>query len=97
MLFKGSKETGDFVHIEGIIGALRALEAGNVNALIKLFELLSGEKFDASGISEKELNRLLVNPKELAKVFVIHLRPMTELTDVLVLKNKLFANIRRSA
>ena len=97
LLFTGIEENIDFIHLEGIIGALRALEAGNIPALIRLFKLLSGKDFDFGNLSDKEFKELMAKPKEFAKIFKIQLKPAIELTDIIVLKRKLFSNIKKAA
>ncbi|MFH1304810.1 MAG: ROK family protein, partial [Candidatus Omnitrophota bacterium] len=45
LVFIGNSETDDFVHLEGIIAALKALQQGDINKLMSLYRALSGKEF----------------------------------------------------
>ena len=72
LVFKG--ELGDFRHLEGILAALRALHNNNIDGLLKLYEILTGEKFDESmaGDIVSKIN----DPKQLAEIIVFTLKPV---------------------
>jgi hypothetical protein len=97
LVFSGVKEESEFVNLEGIIASLRALHQENVQSLLELFELLTGEDSDTGKFYDNDLSQLLSDPERLSKILVFHLRPMIDLTDMIDLKRTLYRYIEESA
>ncbi|MDP3732224.1 MAG: VWA domain-containing protein, partial [Candidatus Omnitrophota bacterium] len=71
LVFEG--ELGEFRQLEGILAALRALHRNDVRALIKLYELLTGDPFSGS---EGDIIKNLNDPKSLAQFILFKLKPI---------------------
>lgn len=97
LVFKG--DTGDlnsFKQIECILAALRALYQDDAKALIRLYEIASGEKFTGD---EAGLLGCMNDPTELAHRIIFNLKPISvenkEMLDRL--NNRVIELIRQSA
>ncbi|MCK4851936.1 MAG: hypothetical protein KAS86_02370, partial [Candidatus Omnitrophica bacterium] len=55
LAFQGSD--GDFIHVEGIVLALRALHAGELHHLKQIFELITGNKLSGKQTNITDLNK----------------------------------------
>jgi len=97
LVFTNTQENYDFIHLEGIIAALRAMQQKNVGHLIRLYELLTGEEFDINNYTEDEILKKMSDPRELAKIFLFKLKPATALTNSLVLNDLLLRYIEEAA
>jgi len=71
LVFKG--RLSDFRQLEGIIAALRALQQNNGQALIRLYEILTGTQFkgDESAIIDN-----IEHPEILASIIIFNLKPI---------------------
>lgn len=97
LVFSDVADNTDFVQVEGIIAALRALDQKDIKHLIKVYELLTGSKFDLDEYPEERMLEIISSPEELARILLFRLNPPTGLTDALVLNNKLLRYIEESA
>jgi len=71
LVFEG--ELGDFRQLEGIIAALRALQSNNSIALIRLYEMLTGESCNAK---EEDIVKNIEDPRRLAAYIIFNLKPI---------------------
>ncbi|MFH1996664.1 MAG: PEP/pyruvate-binding domain-containing protein [Candidatus Omnitrophota bacterium] len=70
-VFEG--ELGDFRQLEGILALLRALHQDNVSAIMQLYQVLTGAKFNGN---EDDIKNNLANPSRLARIIIFNLRPI---------------------
>ncbi|GEM_PF-6439515 len=71
LVFEG--ELGDFRQLEGILAALRALQQSNVDTLLRLYQVLTGQSFEGD---EEDIRKNIANPKQLASIIIFNLKPI---------------------
>ena len=67
------KHSSNFVQLEGVIAALRALQQDNTQALISLYEMLTGKTFEGN---EADITANINNPRILANMIIFNLKKL---------------------
>ena len=73
LVFEGELHASSFVHIEGILAALRALQVENIPALLEIYKILTGKRFTKK---RRDIARYIDNPKKLATILTFKLKPI---------------------
>jgi hypothetical protein len=75
LVFEG--QLGDFRQLEGILAALRAIQQNNVQTLLSLYKMLTGEPFNGT---EDDIIKNIENPMRLARFIIFNLKPIEKLS-----------------
>ncbi|MDD5440478.1 MAG: hypothetical protein PHS37_09880, partial [Candidatus Omnitrophica bacterium] len=97
VVFESEGRPVDIRWLEGILAVLRAVSRGDTDALLRLYEIMTGAAAPSGAISPDTLRDMLADPQKLSKVLKFILKPAVPITDEIRVKNIVLKYIRESA